>query len=381
MKILLSSLSLHSEHGTGTAQRTRFLARYLSRSGAECSVATIEDGDLARELRDAGIPVYATGHIRAPYHIPFIDFRRLSRLVAEADAVHILGYWNLLSVSVAWLARKHGRPYVLSGAGEFAALDQRSVVKRMFHRLFGERMIDGAVAIVAITGLEKCQISARLAIAPDRILVLPNGVEISDPAPSHRRNEESGAILFMGRLATIKGPDLLLEAFANVADRFPDVRLVLAGPDGGMLAGLKRRCEALRLSQRVSFPGFMGEAARDAAYADALLVAVPSRDEAMSLVALEAGAHAKPVLITDRCGLDDIEGLGAGRVAPATVEGLTVALGQLLSEREKLGAAGANMRAYVAAHYSWPEIARLLVQFLGDHMPPARVDTTVDGAQ
>ncbi len=340
----------------------------------------MEDGDLATELQQAGISVYATGHIRAPYHIPLLNFRRLSKLVAEADAVHILGYWNLLSVVVAWLARKHHRPYVLSAAGEFAALDKSSAVKRTFHRLLGRRMIDGALAIIAITELEKSQISSRLGIAADRILVLPNGVEALDAADPHRHSNGPPAILFMGRLATIKGSDLLLEAFANVAARFPDVRLIMAGPDGGLLSSLKRRCEALRLSERVTFPGYMGEAARDAAYKDALLVAVPSRDEAMSLVALEAGAHAKPVLITDRCGLDEVERVGGGRVAPATVQGLTDALAQLLSERERLGEAGARMRAYVEMHYSWREVVRQLLQFLGEHGCALRGKTHVDSA-
>ncbi len=364
MKILLGTLSLDAEHGGGTAQRTRFLARYLARAGRDCQVVTIEDGDLAGDLRADGIPVYASGFLKLPYHVPLLNLVRIDRLVGEADALHILGYWNLLSVALARSARRQGRPYLLSAAGEFAALQSGNPVKRAFHALFGRKMIAGALGLVAITEREKAQIVGRLGVAADRVLVLPNGVE---PAKAERASDsrlpDRPFVLFMGRLASIKGPDLLLEAFARVAERFKDVSLVFAGPDWGLLHTLERRRAELGLEDRVIFTGFMGDSARQTAYQRALLLVVSSRDEAMSLVAIEAGALAKPVLVTDRCGIDEVEQHG-GRVVPATVEGLAGGLVELLADREKLSVMGRELQAYVYSRYAWPALADRLVKYL-----------------
>jgi glycosyltransferase involved in cell wall biosynthesis len=366
MKLLLTTLSLDLKRGSGSAQRTRYLSRYLVRAGAACAVAAMDDGDIACELRKSGVPVYTTGHVRLPYHLPLLNPRRLSGLVRWSDAVHILGYWNLLSIFVAALARWHNRPYLLCAAGEFAALQQRSAVKRSFHRLLGRKMIAGAHTIIAITDLEKRQIIDWLGVAAERILILPNGVEEVGVAATAEERTRPSSVLFMGRLATIKGPDLLLEAFGRVAERFPDVRLTIAGPDGGLLDELEQRCAQLALRGRVTFSGFLDEAARKAAYRDALLVVVPSRDEAMSLVALEAGAQAKPLLVTDRCGLDEVARLGGGEIVNATVPALADALTRLLADRDRLSAMGVRMRAHVSAHYAWPRVARGLMQHLGE---------------
>ncbi|WP_216074358.1 hypothetical protein, partial [Acinetobacter baumannii] len=81
----------------------------------------------------------------------------LLRMVRAASSVHVLGYWNLLSVATSWLARVSGRPYVLSAAGEFAALDHPRPVARLFHGLFGRAMLTNAASLIAITALERNQ--------------------------------------------------------------------------------------------------------------------------------------------------------------------------------------------------------------------------------
>lgn len=263
IRILLGSVSLDAEHGGGTAQRTRFLARYLARAGADCQVVTMEDGDLAQDLRADGIPVYATGFLKLPYHVPLLNPRRIDGLVGQADVLHLLGYWNLLSIALASSARRQRRPYLLSAAGEFAALDLRHPVKLAFHRLFGRQMIAGARGLIAITEREQAEIVGRFGLSPGRVLVLPNGVEpVSDERATDDRLPKQPFVLFMGRLAPIKGPDLLLGAFARVANRFADVILVFAGPDGGLLHALERRRAELGLEDRVVFTGFVDERAK-----------------------------------------------------------------------------------------------------------------------
>lgn len=376
MKVLLSTLSLDAERGAGTAQRTRFLARYLARAGVTCQVVAMEGGDLARDLLSTGLQVYSTGYLKLPYHLPFPRLRRLDRFVREADVLHILGYWNLLSVTIAALARYRRRPYVLSAAGEFAALNSDSPVKQVFHAMLGKPMIAGAQAIVTVTERERDDVIERLHFPADRVFVVPNGVEAAgeeqeaDPHLSRRPY-----ILFMGRLATIKGPDLLLEAFAQIAPYYGDVDLVFAGPDGGMLDMLTRRAALLALTDRITFTGFLNERARRAVYQQALLLVVPSRDEAMSLVAIEAGSFGKPVVLTDRCGFDEVAEIGGGIVVPPSAGALASAIALMLAERDQLSAMGGRLRAFVDEHYTWPAIVqRLLVCLNSDVVQGRRFD-------
>src|SRR3954469_3951241 len=150
-RFLMTTVSLDSRRGGGPAERTRKLARHLSERGVDCRIATIEDGDIAKELRARGMAVYVSGFIRAVFTLPFISPSKLSRAVADCDAVHILGYWNLLSIATAMQARMHGIPYTLSPAGEFAALDTPRLSVKIFHWLLGRKMIRHAAVLIAIT--------------------------------------------------------------------------------------------------------------------------------------------------------------------------------------------------------------------------------------
>lgn len=174
-------------------------------------------------------------------------------------------------------------------------------------------------------------------------------------------------VLFMGRLNHIKGPDLLLEAFARVASSFPAQQLVFAGHDAGLRTQLSSRAAALGLAPRVRFAGFLQGAAKRAAYAAATLLVVPSRREAMSLVALEAGAVGTPVLLTDTCGFDDVEESGAGGergsergdaacIVPPTVDGLADGLRRLLADAPELPRRGARLRRRIVAAYTWERV-------------------------
>jgi glycosyltransferase involved in cell wall biosynthesis len=312
-----------------------------------------------------------TGYVRLRFPIPAVNPLALYRLVRRADRIHILGYWHLLAVATAWMARAVGRPYVLSAAGEFAALAAPPRIKRIFHRLFGIGLIRHAAALIAITALERQQMEAAFPGVAPPVVVIPNGVSI--PAP--RTGSADGVkrtLAFVGRLAPIKGPDLLLEAFAAIAGSHPDVDLVLAGPDFGLQSSLSARVAELGLGSRVALGPYVDERARAALFERALLACVPSRAEAMSLVALEAGAAGVPVLLTDQCGFDDVAAVDGGAVVPASVSGLAAGLTRLLADRDSLAAKGQRLREYVTDHYAWTKVSTALLEHLAALPEPRR---------
>ncbi len=131
----------------------------------------------------------------------------------------------------------------------------------------------------------------------------------------------------------------------------------MAGPDFGLQTSLAARVAELGLGARVVLAHYVDEPARTALFDRALLACIPSRAEAMSLVALEAGAAGVPVLLTDQCGFDDVAAVDGGAVVPATVAGLTDGLDRLLADRSALAAKGRRLRDHISHRYAWPAVS------------------------
>ncbi|RUY28898.1 MULTISPECIES: glycosyltransferase family 4 protein [unclassified Mesorhizobium] len=362
MNILLTTVSLDSQKGGGTAERTRRLATHLTQRGHRCEIVTMQGGDLVKQLHGRNMHVYVTGAMRLRFSIPTINPLRLMRSVRNADVIHILGYWNFLSVATAFLARWLGKPYTFSAAGEFVGLNHPRPIPYLFHIAFGKRMVRNAATLIAVTPLERRQILERFKSPEDNVIVVPNGVEEQPLAAEEMETGPSGPyVLFVGRLAEVKGPDLLVSAFEKMSQEYPDIGLVVAGPDFGMRRSLESFVNAHHLADRVVFTGHLSESARSEAYRRALFLVVPSRAEAMSLVALEAGIVGTPVLLTDQCGFDEVETVGGGYVVPATVEGLYGGLHSMLAERGDLPSKGRALRSFIVETFAWPSIVDKLI--------------------
>ena len=159
--------------------------------------------------------------------------------------------------------------------------------------------------------------------------------------------------MFVGRLNSIKGPDLLLQAFGNLKDKLQDLHLVFVGPDGGMLAELKQMVVEFGVNERVHFLGYLGGAEKSQAYHAADLLVIPSRQEAMSIVVLEAGITGTAVLLTDQCGFNEVATINGGLVVPASVNGLQKGLVKILYDHAKLKMMGTNLKKHVENVFTW----------------------------
>ena len=94
------------------------------------------------------------------------------------------------------------------------------------------------------------------------------------------------------------------------------------------------------------------------------LLAIPSRQEAMSIVVLEASVHGKPVLLTDRCGMNEVEVIGGGRVVEASIAAIGSALLELASRPAQLAPMGARLSVFVRENYTWDgAVAKYLTLF------------------
>ena len=160
----------------------------------------------------------------------------------------------------------------------------------------------------------------------------------------------------MGRLHIIKGPDLLLKAYLKLLSDFPEMHLVFAGPDTGFGNELSEDVQKYSLENKVHFLGYIRGDDKVGAYTGAKLLAIPSRREAMSIVALEAGACGTPVILTTECGFDEVKNVGCKVVQPLPDE-LYSGMHSMFSSSNALEAVGKNLRSLILQRYTWKKTA------------------------
>jgi glycosyltransferase involved in cell wall biosynthesis len=162
-----------------------------------------------------------------------------------------------------------------------------------------------ADAVVAVSEYSAGQIAARYGVPPERIYVVPNGIDTSRYTPSAHKPKIGSpecSVLYVGRFHTRKGVLQLLKAVSTAYITHKNLRRKLVG-HGPLEAALRAEAERLRLSEVVDFLGPLDDKAVLEAYRSADIVCVPSLQEGQGIVALEAQACGVPVVATRAGGL------------------------------------------------------------------------------
>lgn len=364
IKVLNVNTSLDLKSGGGTAERTFQMSYFLSQIDVHCTVLTLDvELDADRVAAVSPAEVVALSCIWKRFYVPQLKWFIIRRLVWQADVIHLMGHWSVLNALVYVAIQFARKPYVVCPAGALPLFGRSGWFKRLYNVVVGRAIICNASGWIAVTTGEFPHFESY-GIPASRVTVIPNGVSEADFPPIDRATflrghglADTPIILFMGRLNPIKGPDLLLEAFALIHDRLPKHQLIFAGPDGGMLADLRVRVDQLELAQRVHFLGHVDGGAKAGAYRSAQLLVVPSRQEAMSIVALEAGVCGTPVLLTDQCGFSDVQLIDSRLVVPASAKALADGMASLLVDPAVLEQIAPAWKSFVITNYVWEVIA------------------------
>jgi glycosyltransferase involved in cell wall biosynthesis len=294
----------------------------------------------------------------------------LHRLVPRADVTHIHGVWDPIVRVTSEICRRYKTPYVIRPCGMLDpwALQQRPMKKRLAMALAYRDMIDGAMFLHVLNADEFRLVNLLSFRNP--LEIIPNGVFPEEldktvaPGAFRRARPEIGDapyVLFLSRLHYKKGLDYLIDAFAQVAAKRPDVRLVVAGPDGGERRPLVARAKALGLTDRVHVVGPLYGSAKYAALNEAACFCLPSRQEGFSLAITEALGMGVPAVISTECHFPEVTTTQSGHVTPLDAGEIARALLDVLADpvrRDAMGRAGAKM---VRERYTWPKIARRTV--------------------
>jgi len=236
------------------------------------------------------------------------------------------------------------------------------------HRFFNaldRRVLRAYPLVIAVSEATGSRLRG-MGIRPERIEVLPNGIDLGTWSPRPRPEPlppglpAGGRFIgTVGRLSIDKAVDTLIEAFAVLAAQDPALHLVLVG-EGPERARLCALASEHRVAERVLFLGHRSDLPE--LYASFDLFVLSSRTEGMPNTLLEALAMARPVVATPVGGVGEVvrDRQEALLVPPGRSGPLAEAMAELLEDRVLAGSLARAGRRRVEQSFSFSErLARL----------------------
>jgi glycosyltransferase involved in cell wall biosynthesis len=192
----------------------------------------------------------------------------------------------------------------------------------------------------------------ELGVPPRKVEIVINGVP--EPAADRAEGAADGKrrVLFLGNLSERKGVSDLLAALALDEFTAGSLEVVIAG--GGDVAGYEAKARSLGLQDTVRFTGWCGQDQVAELMARSDVLVLPSYDEGLPLVILEALANGVAVVCTPVGEIPAVltDGVTASFVTPGDVPGIAAALQKVLDEPGLLQALGRDGRALYERQFS-----------------------------
>jgi glycosyltransferase involved in cell wall biosynthesis/GT2 family glycosyltransferase len=233
------------------------------------------------------------------------------------DLVHVQSYHTLVAPLAMLRALTLRIPYVVTFHGGGHSLEHRNRARGAQMRLL-RPLLRRAARLVAIARFEVEQYGRALGVPTERFVFIPNGTDLSfSDADVADGEPEAPTLASIGRLERYKGHHRVLEAFPLVLEREPDARLLIVGK-GPYEEELRRRVAELGLGDSVEVTSVPpGDPKGMASLLGGVsLVVLMSEFESHPLVALEAAAARRRLLVADAGGLSEIAADGFGRAIP-----------------------------------------------------------------
>lgn len=373
MKLALVISSL----GGGGAERVMsLLANAWIDRGNEVTLITLASRQLDRFPLDPAVQRIAldvagpSAHVWAALGHNAVRLRALRRAIVACRPDAVISFIAESNVRVLLAAAGLGVPVIISERTFLNGHHMRGVWRTMRRWLYPR-----AAAVVAQT--RRCAADLAL-LTGRRIEVIANPVldERAPGTPVHdgeacKPSVRSGTrtLLAVGRLAPEKGFDLLIEAFARLADRHREWDLVILG-EGALRADLERRIALHNLGHRIALPGF--DAHVRAAMRRADLFVLASRYEGFPNALLEAMAEGTACVSFD-CDAGPRELIEHGRngwlVPAGDAPALAAALDVLMRDADLRQRLGRRARE-VTATYALPAILDQWNALLAAVLPP-----------
>jgi len=277
------------------------------------------------------------------------EFRLGNRKRADFTPDVIHAHWWFPSGMVGtWLSRLTGKPLVTTMHGT----DVRLAKTVAFARPAFRHVLQHSAAVTAVSRWLSTEAGSLVSAPTAQVAPMPVNTSLFSPGGTR----DPRRLLFVGRLSVQKGVDYLLRALALMTTP-ASLDIAGAGEERERLEGLAQQ---LGISDRVRWIGVLPHGELAQLYRSAAAVVVPSLEEGLGLVAVEAQLCETPVVAADSGGLPDVvqhERTGL-LVPPADAALLARALDDLLSRPDRGASLGKAGRLHALATFAPESVAR-----------------------
>jgi GalNAc-alpha-(1->4)-GalNAc-alpha-(1->3)-diNAcBac-PP-undecaprenol alpha-1,4-N-acetyl-D-galactosaminyltransferase len=370
------TLVIHAMGSGGAERVVATMANTWAARGWEITLLTFDDGSepsfypLDSRVRHQPLGVAAaSGGFRRAVASNFERIRTLRRAIVASCPDAVLSFLDTVNVRVLIATRGLGIPTIVMEQTDPGQKELAAVWKKLRRALYPR-----ASALVVLSETSRSYFPPSIQA---KSIIIPNPIAIEPPRHSDRDAPHSPrTVMAMGRLAPEKGFDLLLDAFARIANAHPDWRLVIWG-EGPLRSQLESLRDSLGLNERALLPGRTTEPFRELRRAD--LFVMSSRREGFPLALGEAMACGLPAVSFDcpsgprqiiRHGVDGL------LVPDGDVIGLSAAMSRLMTdaaERRRLAARALDVNDRFGAARVLAQWEELITRFVGNE-PSSRYE-------
>jgi glycosyltransferase involved in cell wall biosynthesis len=321
MKILHSFILFSIEVGGGTPEFIYQICKGQAKAGLKPTVLSGSyafDQVLANKLDGVDFHVEKTYlHKQGFSLMPGLILWCRNNL-QEYDIVHMHVYRTFQNLVLYYYCRKYNIPYIIDAHGSTPYGLRKVFLKKMYDYFFGRKMLKESAFLLAECekGVEEYKNiipdlsdhSLRVVHPSFDLEGFSNLPEKGEFRKSQGLSFETNIVLFVGRLAPIKGLEFLIKSFAKFVSNSPDSKLYLVGEDGGTgykasLVSLIKECQ---LKNLVVFPGFLAGDDKLSAIMDASVLVQSSWQEQGPRVPFDAVLLGTPVIVTEHTGSGEL---------------------------------------------------------------------------
>ncbi|MFC2061714.1 glycosyltransferase family 4 protein [Elusimicrobiota bacterium] len=319
MKIAFVTHTFSPEFIGGRENHIRNLAKALSKTDD----ITIFTGSKVKKIVKEKMEGYTL------YNIPMISLRlsknplQIYRIIPHMffllkkekfDIIHAFEY-GCFSTDMALLySRFFNIPMLLTVYGYVITNPFLKFLKAAYDISIGKAVLNNAKDIICISEAQKRDIlkHAKSSLIDNKIKIQSNSIEVKDFTDLPVNTDEirkryklnNGPILLAaGRLLPRKGFNHLITAMKEITEVYPDINLIVLGPDMGELTNLENLANELSIKKNIFFTGPSGGDMIKKFLAVCDIFIHPSLYEGLPLVLLEAMACGKPIVATKLDGI------------------------------------------------------------------------------
>lgn len=376
MKILMLTWEYPPRIVGGIARVVHDLSKRLIKDGHEVTVVTYKEGDLPDYENDKGVKVYRVPNFEINLN-NFIDWvmqlnfnliAKASEIIAKEgkfDVIHAHDW--LVTYSAKTLKNSFEIPLVATIHATEAGRNGGIHDETQRYINDSEWLLTyEASEVIVNSSFMKSEIQRLFGLPYDKINVIPNGLNMTafsglEKDYGFRRQyaaDNEKIILTMGRMVYEKGIQHLIAAMPKILANYHDAKLVVVGK-GGMIDDLKMQADALGISQKVYFAGFLNSR-KVPIYQCSDIAVFPSTYEPFGIVALEAMLAGIPTVVSDVGGLGEIikHGINGMKSYAGNPNSIADSILELLYNPELCANITKTAKAEVKENYNWTKIAQ-----------------------